>query len=127
MTTGHVGPRDIDFSSVITHEIGHFLGLSHSDNPESTMRESYAPGETSMATIAPDDVEGICTALAPNRETKTDSCEPRHGFTGECGLSENTCAMAPGGPGALGSLLLGLLGLSSTLGRRKLRPSARRP
>ena len=127
MTTGPVGPHDVDFSSVITHEIGHFLGLSHSEDEESTMRASYAPGETSMATIAPDDVAGICLALAPDRPLKTSSCNPRHGFSEDCSLlAENHCGFAPASPGALGTLLLTLLGLSSTFGRRKLRPSARR-
>jgi hypothetical protein len=127
MTTGHVGPRDVDFSSVITHEIGHFLGLSHSSIENATMRASYAPGETSMATIAQDDIDGVCTALPPSREVKAQSCDPRHGFTGECSLSENGCALSAGAPGAHATLLLTLLGVSSMLGRRRLRPSARRP
>lgn len=116
------GFGDIHFPSVITHEIGHFLGLSHSDVSGSTMRPSYAPGATGMASIEEDDVTGICTALAPGRETKTDSCEPRHGFSGECAVPESGCQLSPGSPAGVGSVLLGLLGLSSMLMRRRLRP-----
>jgi hypothetical protein len=127
MSLGKVGPEDIDFASVITHEIGHFLGLSHSDAQGSTMRPSYAPGQTSMASIEQDDVDGVCTALPPGRVTSSSSCEPRHGFSGACAVPESSCAFAAGSPGALGSLLLAMLGLSSRLLRRRLRPSARRP
>jgi hypothetical protein len=116
------GFGDIHFPSVITHEIGHFLGLSHSDVAGSTMRPSYAPGATGMASIEEDDVTGICTALAPGRETKTDSCEPRHGFSGECAVPESGCQLSPASPTGVGSVLLALLGLSSMLTRRRLRP-----
>jgi len=119
MTIDGTSHGDIDFPSVITHEIGHFLGLSHSNALGATMRPSYAPGNTAMASIESDDVEGICTALSPNRETSTNSCEPRHGFSTECAVPESDCQMAPGSPGGIGSLLLGLLGLSSMLRRRK--------
>jgi hypothetical protein len=127
MSVGDVGELDIDFSSVITHEIGHFLGLSHSDVFGSTMLPSYAPGETAMATIEQDDVDGVCAALPPERDTNSSSCDPRHEFSGECAVEESSCALSPGDPGALGSVLVGLLGLSSRLLRRRLRPSARRP
>ncbi len=127
MSIDHVGPEDIDFSSVITHEIGHFLGLSHSSVPGSTMRPSYAPGQTAMASIEQDDIEGICKALAPKRVTKSNNCEPRHGFSTACALPETRCAMTPSNPGGVASLVLGVLGLSSTRLRRRLRPSARRP
>jgi hypothetical protein len=122
MTIDGTGHGDIDFPSVITHEIGHFLGLSHSDVQSSTMRPSYAPGNTAMASIEQDDVDGICTALPPNRETNSDSCEPRHGFSSQCAVPESDCQMAPGSPGGIASLLLGLLGLSSMLKRRRSRP-----
>jgi hypothetical protein len=127
MSLGDVGPDDIDFASVITHEIGHFLGLSHSDVQGSTMRPSYAPGQTSMATIEFDDVQGICAALPPERETKSTSCDPRHGFSSECAIPESKCALTPGSPGGLASALVALLGLSSTMLRRRSRPSTRRP
>ena len=125
MSIAGVGQSSIDFSSVITHEVGHFLGLSHSSVPRSTMRPSYEPGNTEMATIEPDDVAGICAALAPNRETESSSCEPRHGFSAQCAVEDNGCTVAAGsGRGALGSALWLAAGLSSTLLRR-LRRAAR--
>ena len=127
MSIGNIKATDIDFDSVITHEIGHFLGLSHSDAQGSTMRPSYAPGQTSMSSIEYDDVEGVCTALPPERRTTTDSCEPRHGFASECALPKTQCSLTPGSPGGLASVLVSILGLSSTLLRRRSRPSGRRP
>ena len=118
--------QGIDFPSVITHEIGHFLGLSHSNAFGSTMQPSYQPGDSSLASIEQDDVDGVCAALPPDRKTTSNSCDPRHGFATACAL-ESTCQLTPGNPGALGSALVALLGLSSTLLRRRSRPSTRRP
>lgn len=127
MTTGHVGPLDVDLHSVLTHEVGHFLGLSHTNVPHATMDASYTPGDTEMATVEADDVDGICAALPPGRKTAKTSCEPRHGFSGECALQPNSCAFAPSRDGELASALALLLGLSSRPLRRKLRRGARRP
>ena len=126
-STTDPGPTDIDFNSVITHEIGHFLGLSHSDILGSTMRPSYAAGQTAMASIEQDDVDGVCTALPPNRDVSSSDCDPRHGFSGDCAVSQNTCALSPGSPGSFGSLLLTALAFSSWRWRKKSRPAARRP
>ena len=125
MSVGAVGRDDIDFNSVITHEIGHFLGLSHSLEEGSTMRPSYSPGNTEMATLEPDDVAGICAALGPDRETTSDSCEPRHGFSPQCAVEESGCQLSASGTGGFGRSLLPLLALSSTLLLR-LRRAARR-
>jgi len=121
MSLGKIGKTDVDFHSVITHEIGHFLGLSHSNMPGATMGPRYAPGDTTMASIAQDDIEGVCTALPSNRKTVSRQCEPRHGFSGQCAPAY-TCGFAPGSPGGSGSLLLVVLALSSTLLRKRSRP-----
>lgn len=122
------GPGYIDFSSVITHEVGHLLGLSHSPVLGTTMEQSYEPGDTAMATIESDDVAGICAALPPGRKSKSKSCEPRHGFSAECAVEESEgCSVATAGgrsPGGSALLLL-LAGFSSTLLRRKLRRASR--
>jgi hypothetical protein len=78
-------PRGADLASILTHEVGHFLGLSHSRMPGATMRPGYTPGDDSLRTLEYDDMDGICSSLAPNRKTDSDSCIPRHGFSSDCG------------------------------------------
>jgi hypothetical protein len=87
-----------DFASVITHEVGHFLGLAHSGESQATMFATYTPGSTRMRNLTEDDVAGICTVYAPGGaravaksvdatgKTASDKCnpEPRKGFSTEC-------------------------------------------
>jgi hypothetical protein len=116
---GSIGPSDVDFHSVITHELGHFLGLSHSSAFGSTMNPNYAPGQTAMASIEQDDNDGICAALPADRQTSTKSCKPRHGFSAECALPATTCGVARGPASGAPSLLASALGLSAWLRRRR--------
>ena len=76
-----------DLLSVLTHEAGHFLGLSHSTVSSATMKPVYdaARDGISFRSLAPDDVAGICAAYPPARAVLTDSCENRHGFSEQCG------------------------------------------
>ena len=63
--TDQVPAKGFDLESVITHEVGHFLGLAHATDVRSTMYASYKPGSSALRTLAPDDVAGLC-AIYPN-------------------------------------------------------------
>lgn len=92
-----------DLASIVTHEAGHFLGLSHSRVLDSVMRVNYLPGTTSLRQLAEDDREGICAIYPPDREVPNGNCTPRHGFTsacyrpndGGCSIASQTVGRAP--------------------------------
>jgi hypothetical protein len=54
-----------DLPSVITHELGHFLGLDHSPKATATMFITYKPGIGNLRALDPDDMAGICTIYPP--------------------------------------------------------------
>lgn len=82
--------RGDDLLSVLTHEAGHFLGLSHSSDPTATMKAVYdAPSDgASFRTLAEDDVAGICAVYPTDRVPATNSCDNRHGFSAQCGADQ---------------------------------------
>jgi hypothetical protein len=84
----------VDLQSVLTHEVGHFLGLSHSSDRNAVMRTYYDPGADDLRRLHPDDVAGICSIYTATREVQTSSCDPRHGFASSCGSAvEGGCAV----------------------------------
>jgi hypothetical protein len=120
---GSIGPHDIDLSSVVTHELGHFLGLSHSNVVGATMMPSLSQGQTSLATIEADDIAGVCAIYPPDRTTTSESCVPRHGFSPECADQDTgCCTIAPGARAPRSenwALLLSALGLVLFAARRR--------
>jgi Matrixin len=138
-----------DLASIITHEMGHFLGLAHSTIATATMYARYTPGSTSMATLSADDIDGICSiyppdgtrvvdpSVAPSAAIPEDVCDPtpRHGFQSSCAqpVSGGGCSLGRGTqarqgksqPGLLASALA-LVGVAGAR-RRTASRTARRP
>jgi hypothetical protein len=114
----------VDLQSILTHEVGHFLGMAHAapSNPDATMRAGWNGMGTDLRTPSADDQAGICDIYPPGTDVPT-SCEPRHGFASECDVPVMTetkgCHLgrAPGGEG----WLLGGLVLTSFVARRRRR------
>lgn len=119
---------DPDLLAVLTHEAGHFLGLAHSTDPNATMYAHYVG--TSMRTLAPDDVDAICSVYAPDGTRATadgglaaGSCDPtpRHGYATDCGgqdVSGCGCTTAPRRGDRRGLAWLALAGLFVVRRRR---------
>lgn len=121
-----------DLLSVLTHEAGHFLGLSHSNDPTATMRAIYDPSQDGkdFRSLAADDIAGICSVYPPERHAATASCENRHGFSSQCGADQTPaheskgCSLntrAPGQGSTRGSYASLLALLAASLGGRLAR------
>jgi len=104
-----------DLLSVLTHEAGHFLGLSHSLNQTATMRPIYDPARDGddFRSLAPDDIAGICEAYPPARQPATASCDNRHGFSQQCGADQPAPNQSKGCSLNARSAVLGASGSSS--------------
>jgi hypothetical protein len=126
-----------DLASILTHEVGHFLGLAHSTEPCATdgsdcptMNALYRRGSTAYRTLEGDDHAGLC-AIYPAGRTVTDNrCIPQGGFSALCGTPATPsegCALA-GGDGAGGRASGAGLGFAMVLallaGRRRVRDGA---
>lgn len=109
-----------DLQSVLTHEVGHFLGLDHTQVPNATMLADYELSDLGTRTLSSDDAAGICAIYSPMAEGAV-SCPgntgPHHGYSRECGSPEYADASclslssAPPRSGAYWPWLLAVLGL----------------
>lgn len=99
------GPdAEVDFLSMLVHEVGHFYGLDHSLVDTATMYATYQQtpaAATAARTIEQDDKEGVC-ALYTGVPTRTSTPKEDEGCHGGAGLG-----------------LFGLLGLASLRVRRR--------
>lgn len=86
-TTGDVDVQ-YDLQSILTHEIGHLIGLDHSPDFYATMTPWYDQGSVELRSLETDDVAGVCGVYPPERAAQ---CLP----TPRGGLGDE-CAAAPG-------------------------------
>ena len=115
---------EYDLVSVVTHEVGHFIGLDHTLDPVATMNATYDRGTIDLRSLEEDDVLGACAAYPPSRDATCDT-DPKGGFSGECGGTESTpgepveepggCAVAvAGAPGGGAWVLVASAGLAAS-------------
>ena len=120
VTVGDTGVK-FDLQSLLTHEVGHLVGLAHSSDFDATMYASYEAGSTRIRALSPDDVRALCAVYPPGRAAKC-VAEPRGGLATSCAAppAEGGCATGPARPGGGFGLHLGFLTLA-LLARRSRR------
>jgi hypothetical protein len=112
-----------DLVSILTHEVGHFLGLDHSADENAVMFYSLGRSEKKRS-LQQDDIDAICTLYPPDR---TASCDPTpHGGFGDSCEDKKVagCSAAPA-EAAMGSFGPALVVVVGGIGAR-FRKSGRR-
>ncbi len=121
--------QGIDFQAVLTHEVGHYIGLAHSAVDGSIMAPSYCQssdrcnGSTDQArALADDDITAVCALYPPAGIAGVSYQDPP---TSSCALSASSKlgGREPRSP-ALPLTTLGALA-ALVIARSRKRPSAR--
>jgi hypothetical protein len=126
-STGEVDVTN-DLQGVLTHEIGHFLGLDHSTAESATMRANYDLSNLGARTLSGDDRAGICSIYSPAAEATLEcpsSTGPHHGFSQDCGSDEwadaSCLSLAPTGTASTAGWLAGAALAALGIFRRRSR------
>lgn len=84
----------IDFETVVTHEVGHYIGLAHSNVPGSIMGPRYCQdgSQCGEAHLSDDDVAAVCMLYPPPKTSET--LPPLPAMSSGCSSSGRP---APGG------------------------------
>lgn len=127
---------DYDLQSVITHELGHVLGIGHTQDETALMFPSL-PTQEARHDLGDDDRAAICEVYSPDRRTTKCTAVPRGGFTADCSLRVlepeaepvSSCALVRrggvGDDGARPAVILA--GLALALGALRSRRFGRSP
>jgi hypothetical protein len=71
----HERMKTYDLPAVLTHEIGHLLGLGESDaDPDATMWPYATPGETQKRTLSEDDEDGVIASYRGKAPLPASGC-----------------------------------------------------
>lgn len=115
-----------DLQSILTHEIGHFLGLGHSLDRTAVMRRDYSDGSIEQRSLTLDDELGICEIYPPGRKVGG-RCEPRHGFSRTCSAGADEGCNVTASPSGSATPRWIVVGLAALVAARRRRVSSKRP
>jgi Matrixin len=117
--TDDEGQEKVDLQAVVTHEVGHYIGLAHSNDPDSIMVARYCASadrcgqSTDVARgLSEDDRKAVCTVYPPSANDASPA-------PGGCAQTESG-SRAPAEMAALG----GMVFLGCALVRRRRRSSS---
>ncbi len=112
----------LDLQTVVTHEIGHMLGIAHSDRVDSIMYPYYMQGTLAGRKLTEDDVAAVCAIYPPNRNAV---CDPTpHGGLDICRANaapSEGCSAAAGAPSTAWPWLAVALGGAAVVAARRRR------
>lgn len=77
-------PGPVDLQSIVTHEVGHFIGIGHSNVDNATMFPSSARMDISKRSLAQDDIDAVCTIYPPGNLDATCNADPFGGLDLNC-------------------------------------------
>ncbi len=87
------GKPTMDLQNVVTHEVGHVIGLDHSTVRASTMFTSGLPGETKKRDLHSDDIKALCLIYPVTNGCK-ETTEPPDNKTA-CGCQQSPSNTTP--------------------------------
>ena len=88
--TGNPAPDTFDLESVLTHEVGHFLGLAHTAERAAVMYAGGETGRTLQRELKSDDLAAICEAFPADGNRPVDGAADPSGW-----LVSTACDPAP--------------------------------
>lgn len=107
-TTSDTATSGIDLLSSITHEVGHFFGMAHSQDSTATMYATYGndlAARTAARTLEIDDTDGICALYEDVPEWTDPNITDPPGGGGTCNAGGTST------PAFFGLAFLGLIAL----------------
>jgi len=117
------GPFTVDLENIITHEMGHYFGVAHTENLniDATMLEFAPSGERSKRSLEEDDMTAVCSIYAEGTLPAACDNTPRGGLALDCQAHNCGCA-TPGLPSSSRPLALAsLVGLAAMVWAKRRR------
>ena len=76
--------NDADLANIVTHEVGHFIGVGHSNVLEATMHANTERGSVEKRTLGEDDIDAVCDIYPPSNLDQSCDATPAGGLQLNC-------------------------------------------